>query len=136
MMINLATLHNSQQWILNCETTSNVSSLDDTFRCFNDIREIAVSPVYRRMRELHIVVKDVVPVPHSHYDAVEGAGEVGRAILELTRRLMVYFKKTSVFRGQQACKSDQELIYVGREEQIAYCGNGDRNGDRKNRLKC
>jgi len=55
---------------------------------FNDIREIAVSPVYHKMRELHVTVKDVALVPLSHYDAVEGAEEVSKAMLDLSRRIM------------------------------------------------
>src|SRR4051812_20133980 len=34
---------------------------------FNDIREVMVSPVYRRMRELRIFVKDAALVPQPHY---------------------------------------------------------------------
>jgi hypothetical protein len=52
---------------------------------FNDIREMLVSPVYREMREMHIVVKDLTVVPSSHYDAVEGAKEIGKAISDLSR---------------------------------------------------
>ena len=55
---------------------------------FNDIREVVVSPVYCKMRRLHIVVKDVAFVPPSYYDAVEGAEEVSKTILDLTRRIM------------------------------------------------
>jgi hypothetical protein len=54
----------------------------------NDIREIVVSPVYRTMREMHIVVKDVALVPLSHYCAVEGAKEVSKTILDITRSSM------------------------------------------------
>jgi hypothetical protein len=55
---------------------------------FNDIREILVSPVYRTMREMHIVVKDVALVPLLHYSAVEGAEEVSKTILDITRSSM------------------------------------------------
>jgi len=55
---------------------------------FNDIRDVIVSPVYRKMRELHVVVKDVALVPLSHYDAVEGAEEVSKSILDLTERII------------------------------------------------
>ena len=55
---------------------------------FNDIREIVVSSVYRTMREMHIVVKDVALVPLSHYDAVEGAKEVSKTILDIARSSM------------------------------------------------
>jgi hypothetical protein len=55
---------------------------------FNDIKEIVVSPVYRTMREMHVVVQDVALVPLSHYYAVEGADEVSKAILDITRSSM------------------------------------------------
>jgi hypothetical protein len=54
----------------------------------NDIREILVSPVYRTMREMHMVVKDVAVVPLSHCYAVEGAEEVSKTILDITRSSM------------------------------------------------
>jgi hypothetical protein len=39
------------------------------------------------MRELHIVVKDAAHMLPSHYETVEGAEEVGKTILDLTRRI-------------------------------------------------
>jgi hypothetical protein len=54
---------------------------------FNDIREVMVSPVYRKIRDMHIVIKDEALVPPSYYDEVEGAKEVSRIILDLTRRI-------------------------------------------------
>ncbi|KAF1840741.1 uncharacterized protein K460DRAFT_294507 [Cucurbitaria berberidis CBS 394.84] len=60
---------------------------------FNDIREIVVSPVYHTMREMDIAVKDVSLVPLSHYDAVEGAEEVSRAILDITRNSIVILQQ-------------------------------------------
>lgn len=64
---------------------------------FNDIREVAVSPVYRMMRELEIVVKDVALVPLSHYDAVEGAEEVSKTILDIARRIMGVLQESLSF---------------------------------------
>lgn len=64
---------------------------------FNDIREVVVSPVYGKMRELHIVVKDVAFVPVSHYDAVEGAEEVSKNILDLTRRTIGLLQESLSF---------------------------------------
>ena len=61
---------------------------------FNDIREVVVSLAYRRMRELHIVVKDAALVPLSHYDRVEGAKEVSETILDLTRRITDTLQKS------------------------------------------
>jgi hypothetical protein len=55
---------------------------------FNDIREVLVSPVYRAMRESQIAVKDPVNVAPGHYDAVEGAEDISKNILDLTRRVM------------------------------------------------
>jgi hypothetical protein len=54
---------------------------------FNDIRDVVVSPTYHAMRELH-VIKDVTIAPSGYYDAVEGAREISKAILELARRTM------------------------------------------------
>jgi hypothetical protein len=54
----------------------------------NAIREIILSPVYRKMREMHIVVQDVPLVPLSHYYAIEGAEEVSKTILDITRSSM------------------------------------------------
>ena len=54
---------------------------------YNDVREVVVSPLYHKMRELHIVVKDAAHLPPSHYDRVEGAEEVSKTILDLTRRI-------------------------------------------------
>jgi hypothetical protein len=56
---------------------------------FNDIREIVVSPVYRTMREMHIVVQDVALVPLSHYYAIEGAVEVSKTIVDITGSLSI-----------------------------------------------
>jgi hypothetical protein len=55
---------------------------------FNDIREIAVSPIYRTMCEMRIVVKDVALVPISHYQAIVGAEEVSKTILDIARSSM------------------------------------------------
>ncbi|PVH91055.1 hypothetical protein DM02DRAFT_373241 [Periconia macrospinosa] len=55
---------------------------------FNDVREIVVLPVYRTMCEMHIAIKDVALVPLSHYNAVVGAGEVSKIILNVARRTM------------------------------------------------
>ncbi|KAJ4320951.1 hypothetical protein N0V94_003127 [Neodidymelliopsis sp. IMI 364377] len=55
---------------------------------FNDIREVLVSPVYRAMRESQIAVKDVANVAPGYYDAVEGAEDVSKNILDLTGRIM------------------------------------------------
>ncbi|UPX14874.1 uncharacterized protein EKO05_0005345 [Ascochyta rabiei] len=52
---------------------------------FNDIREISVSPIYRTMCELHIVVKEQAFVLPENYDAVEGAKELSQIILGITR---------------------------------------------------
>jgi hypothetical protein len=60
---------------------------------FNDIREILVSPVFRAMREIHLVVKDVAFVPRSHYHAVEGAEEVRKTILDITRSSMLVLQE-------------------------------------------
>lgn len=56
-----------------------------------------VSPVYRRMRELRIFVKDVALVPQPHYDAAEGAGEVSRTMLDVTRRIMDVLQQSLSF---------------------------------------
>jgi hypothetical protein len=37
---------------------------------------------------MHVVVQDVALVPLSHYYAVEGADEVSKAILDITRSSM------------------------------------------------
>jgi hypothetical protein len=52
---------------------------------FNDIKEIVVLPVYRTMREMHVVVQDVALMPLSHYYAIKGADEVSKTILDITR---------------------------------------------------
>ena len=65
---------------------------------FNDIREVTVSPVYRAMREMGIVVKERALVPFSH--SVKGAEEVSRAILGITRSSMGMLQETLIFRGQ------------------------------------
>jgi hypothetical protein len=55
---------------------------------FNGIRGIVVSPVYRKMCEMRVVVKDIALVPLSHYHAVVGAEEVSKAIVDITRSSM------------------------------------------------
>jgi len=55
---------------------------------FNDIREIAASPIYHTMCDMRIVVKDVALVPSSHYQAVVGAEEVSKTILDIARSSM------------------------------------------------
>ncbi|KAF2125851.1 hypothetical protein P153DRAFT_324148 [Dothidotthia symphoricarpi CBS 119687] len=64
---------------------------------FNDIREIAVSPVYRSMRASQTFVKDVVLVPGSSSDADEGVAEVGRNIVDLTERIMSLLQESLSF---------------------------------------
>jgi len=54
---------------------------------YNDVREVVVLPVYRKMHQLYIVVKDAAYLPPSHYDSVEGAEEVSKTILDLTGRI-------------------------------------------------
>lgn len=56
-----------------------------------------ISPVYRRMRELHIVVKDVDLVSPLHYDAVEGAEEVSKNIVDLVRSIMGVLQESLSF---------------------------------------
>jgi hypothetical protein len=53
---------------------------------FNDIREVVVSPVYHAMCEMHLVVKAVTVPPFACYDAVEGASEISRIMLDLAGR--------------------------------------------------
>lgn len=65
---------------------------------FNDIREAAVSPVYRKMREERMFVKDPMLVPRSHYDSVPGAKEVANSIIESTRRVMDVVKQAIVLK--------------------------------------
>jgi hypothetical protein len=55
---------------------------------FNDIREIAFSPVYRAMCELRLDVKDTAHVPSSYYEAVEGSREMCEDIMDLARRVV------------------------------------------------
>jgi hypothetical protein len=64
---------------------------------FNDIREVVVSPVYRAMRELHPVLKDVALGPVSLDDAIEGAGEVSKTISDLTRRVISVLQESLSF---------------------------------------
>jgi hypothetical protein len=55
---------------------------------FNDIREIAFSPAYRSMCEHNLLIKDETLVPHSYYDAVDGAKETCEDILDLVKRVL------------------------------------------------
>jgi hypothetical protein len=55
---------------------------------FNEIREVVVSPAYHAMCESHLVVKDITALPLGYYDAVEGASEISKSILDLARRTM------------------------------------------------
>ena len=64
---------------------------------YNDIREVIVSPVYRTMCDLHLVVKDVALVPQSRYEVVKGNAEVDRAILDITRRIMDVLQESLSF---------------------------------------
>jgi hypothetical protein len=61
---------------------------------FNDIREIVVSPVYRMMREMNMAIKDVAFTSPSHYDAIEGAEEVSKTILDIIRSSMEVLQET------------------------------------------
>ncbi|CAG5137409.1 uncharacterized protein ALTATR162_LOCUS93 [Alternaria atra] len=65
-------------------------------KIFNDIREIAVSPVYREMRDARIFVKDPMFVPRSHYDSVVGAEDASISILNSVRRAMDAIQDTLV----------------------------------------
>jgi hypothetical protein len=64
---------------------------------YNDIREVAVSLVYRKMRELHIIVRDAAHLPPSHYDRVEGAEGVSKTILDLTSGITDILRETPDF---------------------------------------
>ena len=55
---------------------------------FNDIREVMESPVYRKIREIHIGVENATLVSLSDHDAVEGAREVTRTVLDIARRIL------------------------------------------------
>jgi hypothetical protein len=65
---------------------------------FNDIREAAYSPVYRKMCDARIIVKDPMMLPRNHYDAVEGAEEVSRSIVDATRRAMFIVQEALMLR--------------------------------------
>jgi hypothetical protein len=67
---------------------------------FNDIRETVVSPVYRKMREMNIMVKDVALTPLSDYDVVEGVREmeeVSKTVLDITTSSMSILQETLSF---------------------------------------
>jgi hypothetical protein len=55
---------------------------------YNDIREVVVSPIYRRMCDLQITVKDVALAPLLHCSAVEGAAEVCKTISDIAESSM------------------------------------------------
>jgi len=55
---------------------------------FEDIREVCYSPVYRDMCKLQLVVKDEALVQLSYYNAVEGAREISKDILDLAKRVV------------------------------------------------
>jgi hypothetical protein len=65
---------------------------------FNDIREAAYSPVYRKMCDARIIVKDPMLLPPHHYDSVEGAEEVSRSIVDATRRVMFIVQEALMLR--------------------------------------
>lgn len=69
----------------------------------NDIREVIVSPVYGAMCEMGIVVKDRALLPFSHYDAVEGAEEISRTILGITRSSM------GILQGPQFSEGNEDV---------------------------
>jgi hypothetical protein len=64
------------------------------------MREVAVSPVYRKMRDARIFVKDPRLVPRSHYDSIVGAEEVSKSIVDSARRIMGAIQDTIVLREQ------------------------------------
>jgi hypothetical protein len=55
---------------------------------FNEIREVVLSPTYHAMCQLQLVVKDAEHLPASYYDAVDGAKEISKNILDLSRRVV------------------------------------------------
>jgi hypothetical protein len=55
---------------------------------FNEIREVVLSPAYHAMCQLQLVVKDPEYLPASYYDAVDGAKEISKTILDLSRRVV------------------------------------------------
>ncbi|CAG5180806.1 uncharacterized protein ALTATR162_LOCUS9432 [Alternaria atra] len=65
---------------------------------FNEIREVAVSPVYREMRNARIFVKDPRLVPRSYYDPVLGAEELSKAIVDSARSIMGTLKATTLLK--------------------------------------
>ncbi|KAL6706053.1 hypothetical protein ACN47E_006155 [Coniothyrium glycines] len=65
---------------------------------FNDIREVLVSPVYRAMREQRPGVRNIALVAPSHFGDIDGAEEIGKAILDLTRRTIGVLEEALVFK--------------------------------------
>ncbi|XPS96714.1 hypothetical protein M3J09_005973 [Ascochyta lentis] len=61
---------------------------------FNDIREVLVSPVYRAMREAHMIVRDASSVPSGYYDAIDGSEAVSKNMLDLTKRVMAVLQES------------------------------------------
>jgi hypothetical protein len=60
---------------------------------YNDIREIVLSPIYRAMRELQLIIRDVELVPPSYYSAVEGARKFSASVLDLANRVIKLFEE-------------------------------------------
>jgi hypothetical protein len=67
---------------------------------FNDIREVIMSPVYRAMLERGVTTEDRAFGSFSQYDTAEGAEEISRAILEISRNSMAMLQDPGVFREQ------------------------------------
>ncbi|KAF2876379.1 hypothetical protein BDV95DRAFT_602369 [Massariosphaeria phaeospora] len=64
---------------------------------FNDIREIMVSPTYRTMRSLDVAVKEVALAPPSDLEAIEGAVETSKNMLDVARRVMCVLREKLSF---------------------------------------
>jgi hypothetical protein len=67
---------------------------------FNDIREVIMSPVYRAMLGRGITIEGRAVGSFSHYNTAEGAEEMSRAILEISRNSMALLQDPGVFREQ------------------------------------
>jgi hypothetical protein len=65
---------------------------------FNEIREVAVSPVYCQMREARVCVKGPLFVRNQYGDSVVETMELSKTIVEVTRQIRDILREALVLK--------------------------------------
>lgn len=65
---------------------------------FNDTREVLASPVYHALRQVRPSIQSIALVSAANLEAVQGAADVCRTVLDLVRRTIGILEEALAFR--------------------------------------